>query len=127
MVYLSNEAVSMFRAIALESTDLGDEKGTKPFRNYAQAFLVAATIGILSEKKLIPNEKKHWLFRGEYLVHAKSYNPVKQLLKAKYGLKTDREVIELLIAYAEAGVRELFDEYKTIGDINFLSLSRRYS
>ena len=121
---MSSEAVRMFRAMAKEeSNPESDKEPSKPFSSYVQAFLLATALGVVNESRKTPKEKKQWIIRGEYLSSTDGYRAIRQLLKSKLNLKTDREVISAMVEYAESGVRELYNEYSKTGDIDFLKIS----
>jgi hypothetical protein len=98
--------------------------GEKIFSNNTQAFLVAAAVGIVRNKKQRPGEDTAQLIRGEYLRKEKQYNHFRQLIKSKFDAKTDHEIADFMVQFSEFGVRELYDEYHKTGDIDFARLSR---
>jgi hypothetical protein len=120
---------SMCRKTAHESEEKQSGKGKtgkntdKPFSSLPQAFLVAAALGIVRDKKLKPADSAQ-LIRGEYLRKDKNYEPFKQLIKSKFDAKTDNDVANLMAQFAEFGITELYDEFHKTGDIDFVRLSR---
>lgn len=115
----------MFNTMVKDESGPETEKETgKPFAIMAQALLLAMALGIAMNDKRSPKERKQWLTRGEYIANTEGYKAIRQLLKSKYDLKSDKEVFDASLEYAEAGVRELFDEYKKTKDIDFLRISR---
>lgn len=96
----------------------------KVFSNATQAFLVAVAIGLLKNKKQRNTEDTAQLIRGEYLRKDKNYNYLKQLIKSKFNVCTDHEIVDLMIQFSEVGVRELYEEFHKTGDIDFVRLSK---
>jgi hypothetical protein len=95
----------------------------KPFSTLTQAFLVASAIGIIHDQKRKPVDSAQFI-RGEYLRRDKNYEYFKQLIKSKFDAKTDADVANILVQFAEFGVRELYDEFQKTGDIDFIRLSK---
>lgn len=95
----------------------------KPFSILTQAFLIAVAIGLQSDRKLKPYDSAQ-LIRGESLRRDKNYDSFKQLIKAKFGAKTDSDVVNLMVQFAEFGVKELYNEFHKTGDIDFIRLSK---
>lgn len=125
VISLSSDAVKMFRAVAKEETGGESESNIdKPFATISQAFLCAAALGIVTNSRREVKEKKQWLTRREYFEDKDAYKSLRQLLRSKFDLKTEREVLDLVIAYAEGGIRELYDEYRKTGEIDFLRISK---
>ena len=121
---MSSDAVKMFRAIAKED-DRETERGPdKPFSTISQAFLFAAALGIVTDSKKVTKEKKHWLTRSEYFASTDRFKAMSQLIKSKFDAKTEREVVDIMIDFAEAGVRELYNEYTKTGEIDMVRISR---
>jgi len=96
----------------------------KIFQTTTQAFLIAVSIGIIREKKIKIEEEKHQLIRGEFLRKDKNYKYFKQLIKSKFGVKTEHEIVDFLVQFSEFGVRELYNEYHKTGDIDFVRLAK---
>jgi len=67
------------------------------------------------------------LLRLEFLKNSKNYLPFRQLIKSKFDAKDDRAMIELMVQYAESGVRELYGMYQKTGIIDFYAISQRVS
>ena len=122
---------SMCRRTSHENDELPEQKGTtdkekekeRPFSSLPQAFLVASAIGIIRNKSTKPIDSAQ-LIRGEYLRKDKNYESFKQLIKSKFNAKTDAEVANMMVQFAEFGITELYDEFHKTGDIDFISLSK---
>lgn len=135
IISVSKSAYRMYRAMC-ESSEEGEPtaRPTSPkharktpervFSSNTQAFLVAVAIGILRNKKETPSEKLEQLIRGEYLRRDKNYEAFRRLIKSKYDATTDHEIVDLMIKFSEAGVRELYDEFHKTGDIDFVKLAK---
>jgi hypothetical protein len=98
--------------------------GEKVFSNATQAFLIAAAVGLKRNKREKPSEDTDYLIRGEYLRKDKNYNYFRQLIKSKFGARTEHEIVDFMVQFSEVGVRELYDEYHKTGDVDFVRLSR---
>lgn len=131
VIYVSLEAYRMFKAMCQETETYdkgapGRKKGSsiseKPFSTYVQAMLVAAALGLVKDERTPIGQEKNWIIRGEYLRNNKNYQPFRQLLRAKFQLETEHEVINALVEFAETGVRELYREYSSTGKVDFLRL-----
>lgn len=133
-ISVSKEAYRMFRSMCkgTDETEVGvapepkkksEVAAEKPFSNATQAFLIAVAIGILKNEKAKPSDSAQ-LIRGEYLRKDKNYAYFKQLIKSRFGAKTDHDIASLMTQFAEFGVRELYNEYHKIGDIDFIRLSK---
>jgi hypothetical protein len=89
---------SMCRKTSHESEERSEVKGRtgkssdKPFSSLPQAFLVAAALGIIRDKKLKPEDSAQ-LIRGEYLRKDKNYEPFKQLIKSKFSARARSETV----------------------------------
>ncbi len=133
-ISVSKDAYRMFASMCRKTSHEIEEKQEgkgktgknteKPFSSLAQAFLVAAAIGVIREKKLKPADSAQ-LIRGEYLRKDKNYEPFKQLIKSKFDAKTDNDVANLIAQFAEFGITELYDEFHKTGDIDFVRLSKQ--
>lgn len=120
----------MFKAMCAEETE--DEQGNAPkrsatrrdsiFPDYVRAFLLSVAWGVVNNARQAPGESKHWVIRTAYLTPY--YEPYRQMIKSKFGLSTEREILDLMVEFAEAGVRALYDEFKKTGQIDFVRLSR---
>ena len=64
----------------------------KPFSILTQAFLVATALGIIRDKRLKPVDSAQ-LIRGESLRRDRNYECFKQLIKSKYEVKTEAEIL----------------------------------
>lgn len=139
IIEVSKEAYRMYRAMCKGEADEGDEMASptaiskrkksgralnKIFPGNTQAFLLATAIGMLQSEKKNPGKDTAELIRGEYLRNNKNFDVFKQLVKSKYGTKTDHEVVDLMVQFSEFGVRELYDEFRKTGDIDFARLSK---
>jgi hypothetical protein len=132
VINVSVEAYRMFRAMCQETiTDDKKISGSKsrlstsekPFSTYVQAMLVAAALGLAKGERTPVGQERNWIIRGEYLRNNKNYKPFRQLLRAKFQLRTEHEVIDAFVEFAETGVRELYAEYSSTGKIDFLRLA----
>lgn len=129
VIGLSAESAKMFRFIATEekaTPEVSDNtrRSEKPFDELAKAFLLAAALGIIMNLRKSSKEGKEGVIRGEYIYSKAAYKPLCQLLKSKFDVKSDKEVVDLLVEFAEGGVQELYDEYRKTGDIDLLRISR---
>jgi hypothetical protein len=118
----------MFKAMCLEeskSDSVSTEKKDLPFSNYPQAFLLSVSIGIVNDERLKVDGDKHWLIRSEYI--NPYFDVYRQLLRSKYGLASDKEIVETMVEFAESGVRKLFEEFRKTGSIDFAKLSLTYA
>lgn len=140
IIEVSKDAYRMYRAMCKGESEEGsntasqttpakekERKGgrtpSKAFPGYTQAFLVAAALGIVKDKRSNLGKDAE-LIRGEYLRNNKNYEVFKQLIKSKCKVKTDNEVVDLMVQFSEFGVRELYDEFHKTGDIDFVRLSK---
>ena len=141
VIEVSKEAYRMYRAMCrgeseeddaiqqpIASTATKKKRITrfpnKVFPGNTQAFLVAASLGIINNKKERPGKDTEQLIRGEYLRTNKNYEVFRQLIKSRYKVQTDREIIDLIVEFSEFGVRELYNEFHKTGDIDFVKLSK---
>jgi hypothetical protein len=123
VIQSSEDAYRMYKALSEESAAEGRSRKKEPvFPSYVHAFLTSAALGILSNSRQPKGNQTHQLIRGEYL--KPHYEPYRQLVKSKFNSATDKEVLEILIEFSEAGIRMLFDEFKKTGKINFVKLQR---
>lgn len=125
IILVSKESFRMYNAMCPEES--GKKKSKKRrewiFSTRTPAFFLAAALGIINVK-IKEVKKERQLTRREYIVNHKNFEAFNQLLKSKYNLKTEREVIEKLTEFAEAGINDLYDEYHKTGKINFLQIYR---
>lgn len=122
----SIETFRMYNTLCTEEN--GEEKRRKKvkesvFSSRTPAFFLAAAIGIVSDKTRAVKKEKQ-LTRREYVINHKSFEPFSQLIKSKYDLKTEQEIIDKLLEFQEAGIRELYDEHHKTGEIDFLRIYR---
>jgi hypothetical protein len=103
--------------------DKNEKSGNKPFSTLTQAFLIAVAVGIVNNQKIRPEDSAQ-LIRGDYLRRDKNFDCFKQLIKSKYEAKTEVDVANLMVQFAEFGITELYDEFHKTGDIDFVQLSR---
>jgi hypothetical protein len=115
----SREAEEDSQAKEKKEKDVRD----KPFSILTQAFLVATALGIVRDEKLKPVDSAQ-LIRGDYLRRDKNYECFRQLIKSRYDVKTEAEVADIMVQFAEAGVNELYDEFHKTGEIDFVRLSK---
>jgi hypothetical protein len=125
---VSKKAYRMFASMsktAHESEEIKDknENINKPFSSLTQAFLIAVAVGLVYNNKITPEDSAQ-LIRGDYLRRDKNYDSFKQLIKSKYDAKTEVDVANFLVQFAEFGVTELYDEFHKTGDIDFVRLSK---
>jgi len=135
-ISVSKVAYRMFRAMCKGTEESEAETSEKPskkrgkiasekvFSNATQAFLVAVAVGVLRNKREKTSEDTAQLIRGEYLRKDKNHNYFKQLIKSKFDAKTDHEIVDFMVQFSEAGVRELYDEFHKTGDIDFVRLAK---
>ncbi len=93
------------------------------FSSRTPAFFLAAAIGIASDKTGEVKREKQ-LTRREYVVNHRCFESFSQLIKCKFDLKTEQEIIDKLVEFQEAGIRELHDEYIKTGKVDFLRIYR---
>ena len=93
------------------------------FSSRTPAFFLAAAIGIANDKTREAKREKQ-LTRREYVVNHRCFEPFSQLIKSKFDLKTEQEIIDKLVEFQEIGIRELYDEYHKTGKIDFLRIYR---
>ena len=128
IIHGSKDAHMMVRAMCGESysNEKKIEKKTKEpiFTSHSQLLYLSAALGLIIEKKLESPDKKAELVRYEYLTSNKNWIPFVTLIKAKFDLTNDKEIVDLFIQYAEAGIRILYNEYRKTGQIDFLQLSK---
>ena len=93
------------------------------FSSRTPAFFLAAAIGIANDKTREVKKEKQ-LTRREYVVNHRCFEPFSQLIKSKFDLRTEQEIIDKLVEFQEAGIRELHDEYHKTGKIDFLRIYR---
>jgi len=46
------------------------------------------------------------------------------ILKSKFGLTTEQEIIEKIMEFAAYGIEILYNEYHKTGEINFVEMTR---
>jgi hypothetical protein len=104
------------------------ERKERPFTTYVQAFFLGVALGLRNNAKMQAQEEKspmtEWI-RTEFLRSSKNFNPFRQLVKSKFDVKDDREVLELMVQFAESGLRELYDVYQKTGSIDFFQIASR--
>ena len=134
LVYVSPDAYRMFKAMCKEEKvdeeKEGETSATKkpkdlPFTRYVQAFLFAAAIGVGTGERTPPGDKKRWVIRGEYLNREVNYGKFKQLIKSLHNPSSEAELVGILAEYAEAGVRDVYNEFNTTGKINFIRYAQQ--
>ncbi len=122
VISMSAEAYRMFKAMCREEgDDRGSTKKEAVFDNYGQAFLLSVALGIANNERMKVEGEKHWLVRSEYL--SGYYEPYRQLLKSRFSIVTDKEIVDAMVEFAEAGIRTLYDEFRKTGAIDFARLS----
>lgn len=126
IIKCTTETFRMYNAMCSE--DGGRKKKRKKKREWVfssrtPAFFLGAAIGIINGKTGEVKKEKE-LTRREYIVNHKSFEPFAQLIKSKFDLKTEEEIIDKLVAFQEAGIKELYDEYHKTGKIDFLRVYR---
>ncbi|MGA3059000.1 MAG: hypothetical protein ABSD92_01380 [Candidatus Bathyarchaeia archaeon] len=124
----SEEAFRMYTTLcagAKEEKEDNKRRKTKEkaFSSRTPAFFLAAAIGIVNEKSFVAKREKE-LTRREYILDHSNFGPFEQLIKSKYDLKTESEIVNKLLEFQEYGIRELYDEYHKLGKINFLRIYR---
>ncbi len=122
----STETFRMYNTLCSEENEM--EKRLKKrkesvFSSRTPAFFLAAAIGVVNNITAEVKKEKQ-LTRREYIVNHKSFEPFSQLIKSKYDVKTEQEIIDKLLGFQEAGIRELYDEYHKTGKIDFLRIYR---
>jgi hypothetical protein len=123
------EAFRMYNTLCAGAKDeTGQDKERRKaketiFSSRTPAFFLSAAIGIMNDKtgKV---EKEKELTRREFIVNHSNFDAFSQLIKSKFDLKTEQEVVDKLLEFQEAGIRELYDEYHKIGKIDFLQIYR---
>jgi len=126
------ETLRMYNVLCARSKEgNGGEKGRKKtkeaaFSSRTPAFFLAAAIGIINNRAGGTKREgmRAELTRREFIVNHTSFTPFSQLLKSKYELKTEQEIIDKLLEFQEFGIRELYDEYHKTGKIDFLRFYR---
>ena len=93
------------------------------FSSRTPAFFLAAAIGIMHGKTGEVKKEKQ-LTRREYVVNHRNFEAFSQYIKSRFDLKTEQEIIDKLVEFQEAGIRELYDEYHKTGKIDFLRIYR---
>jgi hypothetical protein len=134
IIYVSKEAYRIYRTLCSEPVELEEQGGREisniekrkdtPFSSNVPAFFLAAALGIINEKRLQVGEDRAQLLRTEYIVNNDNYKPFRQLIRSKHDVKDDREFLDILVEYSEAGIRELYEIYRKTGKIDFRQLER---
>ena len=93
------------------------------FSSRTPAFFLAVAIGLLRGKQGF-KEKEKQLTRRDYIINHPNFAPFEQLIKIKYNLKSQKDVVDEMLKFQEMGIRELYDEYHKTGRIDFLRLYR---
>lgn len=93
------------------------------FSSRTPAFFLAAAIGIVNGKTGEVKREKQ-LTRREYVVNHRNFEAFSQYIKSRFDLKAEQEIIDKLVEFQEAGIRELYDEYHKTGKIDFLRIYR---
>ena len=105
--------------------DAETDKKERPFSSSVQALYLAVALGMINDAKMEVQGEKAQLLRLELLKSSKNFNPFRQLIRSKFDIKDDRGMIDMMVQFAEAGVRELYDMYQKTGKIDFYKLSQR--
>jgi hypothetical protein len=125
----SSEALRMYNVLCAgskEENDTGEKHKKNKIREFSSrtpAFFLAAAIGIVNDRTGTSSKEKE-LTRREYIVEHANFDPFAQLLKSKYNLKSEQEVLDKLLEFQEFGIRELYDELHKSGKIDFLRIYR---
>lgn len=93
------------------------------FSSRTPAFFLGAAIGIVNEKTGEVRKEKQ-LTRREYIVNHRCFEAFSQLMKSRFDLKKEQDIIDKLVEFQEVGIRELYDEYHKTGKIDFLRIYR---
>lgn len=122
----STETFRMYNTLCGEENEV--EKRHKKrkesvFSSRTPAFFLAAAIGVVNNITAEVKKEKQ-LTRREYIINHKGFEPFSQLIKSRYDVKTEQEIIDKLLEFQEAGIRELYDEYHKTGKIDFLRIYR---
>jgi hypothetical protein len=128
VLWCSDEVFRMYNLLCAGSREEHEDTKSKKskqkeFSSRTPAFFLAAAIGIMNDRVGIVKGEKQ-LTRREYIVNHANFAPFAQLLKTKFNLKTDQEILNKLQEFQEVGIRELYDEYHKTGRINFLRIFR---
>jgi len=122
----------MFRAMIrsgpgeeILGADDDTDKRFRPFGSSLPAFYLAVALGITSDAKLEIQGEKAQLLRLDLLKSSKHFHSFRQLIKSKWDAKDDRAVVDMMVEFAEAGVRELFSMYQKTGTIDFYKISQK--
>lgn len=126
IIWCPTETFRIYNALCTE--DRGQKrKRTKKralaFSSRTPAFFLGAAIGIANDKTGEVKKEKQ-LTRLEYIANHRCFEAFSQLIKSKFNLKTEQEIIDKLVEFQEAGIRELYDEYHKTGKIDFLRIYR---
>lgn len=124
----SDEAFRLYNALCAGAKE-GKEQENKrrkskekfEFSSRTPAFFLAAALGIVNDMTGVAKKDKE-LTRREYILDHPNFGPFKQLLKSRYNLKTEYEIVNKLLEFQEYGIRELYNEYHKTGRIDFLRI-----
>ncbi len=134
IIHVSREAFRMYSSLSRRTNrpeasaeEEGErvERKQRPFKDYEQAFFLAAALGIIDGSKMKIEGDKEQLLRTEFLKNDDNYKPMRQLIRSKYDVKDDREVLELMTEFAEHGIRELHATYQKTNSIDFFQIAER--
>ncbi|SRR6266550_5299571 len=134
IVFVSREAFRMYKSLSRRTNRPGEndeeegeriDRKQRPFKDYEQAFFLAAALGIIDESKMPIEGDKAQLLRTEFLKNDDNFKPMRQLIRSKYDVKDDKEVFELMTQFAEHGIRELHATYQKTGSIDFFQIAER--
>ena len=122
----SKEAYQMMGAMCVKQSQSKEQKKEekKIFSSHSQVLYLAAAIGLRNGKKLESADKKGELVKLDYLMLNDNWNAFMTLIKAKFDLTNEEEILDLFIQYFESGIRELYREYRKTGQIDFVRLSK---
>ncbi len=134
IIHVSREAFRMYSSLSRRTNKPGQidedqgeriERKQRPFKDYEQAFFLAAALGIIDEAKRPVEGEREQLLRTEFLKNDENFKPMRQLIRSKYDVKDDREVFDLMTQFAEHGIRELHATYQKTGSIDFFQIAER--
>src|SRR5437667_5289773 len=91
IIFVSREAFRMYSSLSRRTNkpeqndeDKGEriDRKERPFKDYEQAFFLAAALGIIDESKMPIEGDKEQLLRTEFLKNDENFKPMRQLIRS---------------------------------------------
>lgn len=124
IIQCSKENFRIYNTLCKSDEDKkSKDKKEKIFATRTPAIFLAAAIGIdNNQTKQVVRERQ--LTRREYLIGNENYSVFEAILKSKFSITTEQEIIEKIMEFAAFGIEILYNEYHKTGEINFVEMTR---